>query len=162
PKSITSEKFLRATSVWEELGRIIQSVTEDPSSSSISTPLEDLLILHDELGEIMRSLEEKGLIQQKPTLRLKVLETLIDSHRASPNGSIMSSSSESGFGDEPEVPVDEETPPTPKIDKGKGRASPEPEIHEPVLSPTASFLPSPAESSEDEFEDALDTEDHLS
>lgn len=37
---------------------------------------------------------------------------------------------------ESELEVEEVSPGTPKIDKGKGRAEPEPEVHEPVLSPS--------------------------
>ena len=44
---------------------------------------------------------------------------------------------------------DEQTPTTPKVDKGKGRAEPEPEQHEPVLSPH--HLPGDSEDEDEEI-----------
>lgn len=161
--TITEGQFTKATSVWEELGRVIQHITEDPASAP-SIPLEELLILHDELGELVKRAEAKmGTVtrEKKPVLKLDGLGSML----APPETQIAAVSIEDGTIPE-EQEGEESTPTTPRIDKGKARAEPEPEKHEPVLSPTSSFLisASPTESlSEDEYESAEEGGDeHLS
>lgn len=56
-----------------------------------------------------------------------------------------------------ESPTEESSPVTPRVDKGKARAEPEPEVVEKVLSPNYSSLPSSDSDEEDEsFQDAED------
>lgn len=54
-------------------------------------------------------------------------------------------------GDSTEEPSDDDSPSTPRLDKGKGKAPPEPEIVEPVLSPRG-FAATDSDSDENEHE----------
>ena len=69
---IPEDEFTKATSVWEELGRMIQNITDDIASAP-SIPLEELLVHHDELGELVKWVQEKmpmPVAKGKPTLTL--------------------------------------------------------------------------------------------
>jgi protein phosphatase 1 regulatory subunit 37 len=146
--------------VLAELTTAIQD-TED------AVRLQELLGINDQL----RSLLAKIPAPQKPTLVLQGLgvKKINGSTPASGEGSISSGTVDLQNGhaarhDELTTPngvgvegsTDDDTPTTPRIDKGKGRAEPEPEVPEKVLSPT--FLITESESEDEEARYATDEE----
>ncbi|THG93260.1 hypothetical protein EW026_g7934 [Hermanssonia centrifuga] len=104
----------RARVVLQSLGAVIEA-TDDP------TRLEELLELNDELTS---SLARCNL--PRPGLKLTGLGISV------PNGDVepILATSESP------TEFEEDEPVTPRVDKGKARAEPEPELPEKVLSPT--------------------------
>ncbi|KAF8879272.1 hypothetical protein BD779DRAFT_1552376 [Infundibulicybe gibba] len=122
---------LRAKTIISDLGKMIQK-TDDP------TIMEELLQLNDTLITLSAKLTPPS----RPTLTLhglgKIFITTIEI--PTPHGDSSPT--------EPLSLEEDATPTTPRIDKGKGKAEPEPEVLEKVLSPT--FL---ITESEDEDED---------
>ncbi|KAF9531479.1 hypothetical protein CPB83DRAFT_904584 [Crepidotus variabilis] len=159
------EVIAKAKAVVNELSIVIQE-TEDPHR------LEDLLGINDQLLALLKKAPQTG----KPNLKLQGLGLAIDS-RTAENGdgmldgfphingrsnihatSVEQASTTSGLLE----PEDEETTPTtPKIDKGKRKAEPEPEQSDMVLSPKTFMMnentneenPYPEEDEEEERPD---------
>lgn len=102
-----------AKEVQKSLMKVIE-YTDDPSR------LEELLALNDEITSLLA-----GATPQWP--KLSGLGLRLE------NGHPVSMENEVALGELQEL---EEELLTPRIDKGKGRAEPEPELLEPVLSPT--------------------------
>ncbi|KAG6848495.1 hypothetical protein H0H93_016526 [Arthromyces matolae] len=127
-----------ARDILEELVVVIQN-TEDPLL------MEELLDVNDQLTALLRDLPAPT----KPVLTLSGLGIQLNgvgakaqrSHNGHANGNL-------GFDEE------DMTPTTPRMDKGKGRAEPEPVEHELVLSPTSVLAASAVEQdSEDDDSD---------
>jgi len=150
--------------VLAELTTAIQD-TED------AVRLQELLGINDQL----RSLLAKIPAPQKPTLVLQGLGVKINgSALVSGDGSVSSGTVDLQNGhaarhDKLTTPngvcveggtdganEDDDTPTTPRIDKGKARAEPEPEVPEKVLSPT--FLITEPDSEDEEARYATDEE----
>lgn len=133
----------KARVVVNELTTVIQE-TEDPIQ------MEELLGINDQLLALLKKVPGGG----KPTLTLYGLGLSLpgiepvggDTTLANGSPAFLNGHANGHF---PEGEDDDDTPTTPRIDKGKRKAEPEPEVPEKVLSPT--FLI--AESSEDEDED---------
>ena len=124
-----------------ELATAIQE-TEDP------VRLEELLEINDQLLGLLKKLPTAGKTS-KPILSLSGLGVSLNGGTPGTNGIVNGSNvllQDVAEDDDGEV---EDTPTTPRVDKGKRRADPEPEEIEKVLSPA--FLIS--ETSEDEDED---------
>ncbi|KAF5339788.1 hypothetical protein D9611_009036 [Ephemerocybe angulata] len=155
---------LDTRSIVGELATAIQE-TEDPSR------LEELLEINDQLLGLLKKLPSGP--RNRPNLTLKGLGLSLNeqgeasspgtSGTASParsfNGVHLNGSGSSSLSSGPSIVsgqlgMEEEedigTPTTPKVDKGKRRADPEPVEIEKVLSPASTFLISSAEGSEDE------------
>lgn len=137
-----SELAVKAHAVLAELTTAIQD-TQD------AVRLQELLGVNDQLCSLLA----KVPAPQKPTLVLQGLGAVVNGgapvdfpgtadlrhgRAAVPNGAAV----EGGVDEE------DDTPTTPRIDKGKGRAKPEPEVPEKVLSPT--FLITESESEDEE------------
>ncbi|KAF8340191.1 hypothetical protein F5887DRAFT_1076994 [Amanita rubescens] len=156
----------KAHTVLAELTTAIQD-TED------AVRLQELLGINDQL----RSLLAKIPAPQKPTLVLQGLgvKKINGSALVSGDGSVSSGTVDPQNGhaarhDEltttpngvyveggtDDTNEDDDTPTTPRIDKGKARAEPEPEVPEKVLSPT--FLITESESEDEEARYATDEE----
>lgn len=120
----------KATGLNHALAALIQKAS-DP------TRLEELLVLNDTLTDLLA-----GRYTPKPKpigLGLAISNT--NGHRSTNGSQYLEPPSDSDTGEEDE-------PTTPRVDKGKARAEPEPEVHEKVLSPTIAL------ESEDEEERA--------
>ncbi|KAF9002517.1 hypothetical protein BDQ17DRAFT_1306302 [Cyathus striatus] len=137
----SDETVQKAKDVMSEISNVIQE-TEDPMR------LEELLGINDQLLALI-----KKVPTSKPSLTLSGLglsfhtdryanTTAVNGHV---NGDTLAVPSEGDTEDE------DGTPTTPRIDKGKGRAAPEPEEPEKVLSPTTYLIGE--ENSEDEEDD---------
>ncbi|KAJ3516030.1 hypothetical protein NMY22_g14302 [Coprinellus aureogranulatus] len=141
--NIATDIATSTRAIVAELATAIQE-TDDP------VRLEELLEINDQLLGLLKKLPTTGGKAGKPTLSLRGLGLNLNGDSAT-NGHASAGSPHIGTpnpeGDDGEV--DDGTPTTPKIDKGKRRADPEPEEIEKVLSPA--FLIS--ETSEDEDED---------
>lgn len=120
----TEDLPTRSRTALQSLAALIES-TDDPSQ------LEGMLALNDELTSLLARVNAR-----RPELkRLKGLGINVEDARLS--AAIVSNghaSSDHLRTEEDEL--EEEIPVTPRIDKGKGRAEPEPEEPPPVLSPT--------------------------
>jgi len=128
----------KARVVVNELTTVIQE-TEDPIR------MEELLEINDQLLGLLKKVPGGG----RPTLTLHGLGlSFPDTEAVGGNTPLANGSPAFLNGHFPEGEDDDDTPTTPRIDKGKRKAEPE-EVYEKVLSPT--FLI--AESSEDEDED---------
>ncbi|KAH9950799.1 RNI-like protein [Amylocystis lapponica] len=117
----TAELVGRTREVQAKLVTLIETVT-DPAR------LETLLMLNDHLTSLLTRCVDPEAASTLHGLGIRV-DTAIAS---TGNGHAVAGEEK---GDVPEEEVDEE-PLTPRVDKGKGRAIPEPEEHEKVLSPT--------------------------
>ncbi|TFK65923.1 RNI-like protein [Pluteus cervinus] len=146
-----TEVIARAQSIASDLANVIQRV-EDP------VRMEELFEIHDQLMNLISKVPQppptpKVPFINKPMLALSGLGidvsgvngagTSVTAYNATGVVELLSGSpepqtSESG---------DEVTPTTPRVDKGKARAEPEPEVLEKVLSPT--FMITEEESDED-------------
>ena len=128
--------------------------------------LQELLGANDRLCALLARVPAP----RKPTLVLQGLGAavnggaLVDSpgtgdlrngHAAEPNG-VMVALGGGGGGGGGGGDAEDDTPTTPRIDKGKGRARPEPEVPEKVLSPT--FLITESESEDEEAHYAMGDE----
>ncbi|KAI0042771.1 RNI-like protein, partial [Auriscalpium vulgare] len=130
---IDPELVIRTKSLLPALAEIIQSPTA-------TDRLDELLNLNDSLTSMVAQASPRPRITlQGLGMDLKPVGFDQDAHRISPGGSTMGN----GHVHSPNGKVDnlieddaEEMPSTPKIDKGKGKAPPEPEVVEPVMSPT--------------------------
>lgn len=121
---------------------VLLDLTNAIQSTSDANRLEELLLANDDL---MAALKEVATVanSDRPSLKLQGLGlSFVDGSSSTdkkldyadgrvPNGSLQSIPNGEGL-HENRYPE----PMTPKIDKGKGRAEPEPEEHEKVLSPT--------------------------
>lgn len=131
----------KARVVVNELTTVIQE-TEDPIQ------MEELLGINDQLLGLLKKVPGGG----RPTLTLHGLGLSLPGTEAVGVNTTLANGSPAflnGHADGYFPEGEDDTPTTPRIDKGKRKAEPEPEVHEKVLSPT--FLI--AESSEDEDED---------
>jgi protein phosphatase 1 regulatory subunit 37 len=137
-----AELAVKAHAVLAELTAAIQDAED-------AVRLQELLGANDQLCSLLA----KVPAPQKPTLVLQGLGAVVNG--AAPVDSPGTADLRNGRAVMPngvavEGGVDEEadTPTTPRIDKGKGRAKPEPEVPEKVLSPT--FLITESESEDEE------------
>ena len=136
------ELAVKAHAILAELTTAIQDTAD-------AMRLQELLGINDQLCSLLT----KVPAPQKPTLVLQGLGAVVNGaapvdapgtadlrngRAAAPNGVAVDGG----------VDEEDETPTTPRIDKGKGRAKPEPEVPEKVLSPT--FLITESESEDDE------------
>jgi protein phosphatase 1 regulatory subunit 37 len=128
-------------SIIGELATAIQE-TEDP------VRLEELLEINDQLLGLLKKLPAAGKAS-KPILSLSGLGLSLNGGTPGKNGIVNGSSVLPQDAAEDDEEEEADTPTTPRVDKGKRRADPEPEEIEKVLSPA--FLIS--ETSEDEDED---------
>ena len=137
-----------------ELGKLIE--TEDSPER-----VEELLGLCDRINFLLAKVPSAR--PSKPQLQglgLKINNDLIlDRNGASSNGLLANGNGDITRSESPDQYGDEEpSPTTPKVDKGKGRAEPEPEQHEPVLSPSH-FLVGESEDEDEEGHRFLHLED---
>ncbi|KAF9477211.1 RNI-like protein [Pholiota conissans] len=136
------ELTAKSKAIASELALVIQE-TEDPSR------LEELLGINDQLLSLLKKVPAGG----KPNLRLQGLGLAYSSSQSSsedgdgrldglPNINGRTNALEADSEDNSITNFDDEdvTPTTPKIDKGKRRAEPEPEEPEMVLSPNISKM----------------------
>lgn len=125
-----------------ELGKLVQSELS-------SERVEDMLALCDRINAQLG----KMLSARPSKLQLQGLGLRFEGGGAARNGLFLN-------GDTPHADeFDESIPTTPRIDKGKGRAEPEPERHEPVLLGQRNFLVGESDDEGDqEFLDAEDTD----
>ncbi|KAI0300513.1 hypothetical protein B0F90DRAFT_1810386 [Multifurca ochricompacta] len=137
-KQVDSELIKRTKAFLPSLAEIIRT-------SSESTRLDELLYLNDALISLL------ARASPKPRISLQGLGIELNGLRDPPTGA---HGANNGFLDNQIVPsgntegvTDEDVLSTPRLDKGKGKAPPEPEIVEPVLS-TAGFTA--ADSDEEE------------
>ncbi|KAF8066528.1 hypothetical protein FPV67DRAFT_1767437 [Lyophyllum atratum] len=172
PKSTSSvvlpALFRDARALVGELAGVIQR-TDDPGT------MEELLGVNDALTGLLKQVPAPATLpaQGRPVLTLPLkglglsgvqgMNGVGGSPRAGagsrvPNGHGGVNGVGVGVNGKEEGEREELTPTTPRVDKGKGRAEPEPEELGKVLSPTASLLPGPEVSSEDEDERYLDME----
>uniref|UniRef100_A0A0W0F6R5 RNI-like protein n=1 Tax=Moniliophthora roreri TaxID=221103 RepID=A0A0W0F6R5_MONRR len=162
---LTPEELInKSRGVIKELGMVITSGQDDVGPER----LEELLSLNDELTGLTTKAEETAVTgraptptgnpvapvmgegrQGRPALTLQGLGIKFNNTR---NGSTHDEKATNGGVSSTE---DEElpSPTTPKIDKGKQKAEPEPIEHEKVLSPTASFLIAESNSDGEDDED---------
>lgn len=151
PDATTASVIESAKEASKALMDLIEQTT-DP------TRLEALLALNDNLtGLLARSVPQPS--------KLQGLGVVIDTGSPdSAEGVIINGHSPGIAGEESGI-EDEEEPVTPRIDKGKGRAEPEPEFPEPVLSTPFLVAESDEEDGEahlavsDEIEDAISPTD---
>ncbi|KLO15169.1 RNI-like protein [Schizopora paradoxa] len=131
PEAVDVEE-LRAQSMLaiEGLSDVIQAA-EDPVF------IEELFFLNDSISSLVKQLSDVKPMSRKSSISGSSVTTV--------NGGLMLHIPNNTMPRPSIVTPDEEdeetivqSPETPRIDKGKGRAAPEPEIHEKVLSP--SFL----------------------
>ncbi|RDB16470.1 hypothetical protein Hypma_002780 [Hypsizygus marmoreus] len=156
---LTKGEILQAAKdVTNELAEVITK-TDDPIS------MEQLLDLNDQITALVRDVEKLSSsttdagANGRPVLTLHGLGLGLPTGPAnSANGTAPNGISEERTGTMMEGEEEEDivTPTTPRIDKGKGRAEPEPEEPEKVLSPTAAFL-----LADEDEEDEDDEERHL-
>lgn len=106
--------------------------------------MEQLFVLNDQLNSLL----EKVPPIIKPVLKLQGLGLNLNGQDMKVNGNGQAIHDSPLGVEHLRQAEDDETPTTPRIDKGKGRAEPEPEEPEKVLSPT--FL---ITESDDEYED---------
>ncbi|KAF8638634.1 hypothetical protein AX17_002059 [Amanita inopinata Kibby_2008] len=157
PSSESVEEITnKARAVVIELTAAIQG-TEDP------VQMEELLGINDQLLGLLSKVPTPG----RPTLSLQGLGFMVNGGSASsqeseqtvtkdlPNGrppqsddQLVPNGIREECGGKGEGEDEEATPTTPWMDKGKGRAAPEPEVPEKILSPT--FLITETEEDEDE------------
>ncbi|TFK36219.1 hypothetical protein BDQ12DRAFT_687045 [Crucibulum laeve] len=131
-----AEVSAKARGVVTELTTVIQE-TEDP------VRLEELLEINDRLMSMLKKVPGGG----KPTLTLKGLDPF-DESSPKVSGSPGMNGHVNGIAEHDEEDDEEHTPTTPRADKGKQRAEPEPEEPEKVLSPT--FLITESESDDED------------
>lgn len=110
----------RSRTTLQSLGAVIESTTD-------ASNLQEMLSLNDDITSLLARVSAR-----RPELkRLKGLGIDVPEHRLSPEVA------RNGYFTADHVTSDEDDGPvTPRLDKGKQRAEPEPEVPEPVLSPT--------------------------
>lgn len=140
--SMASDIALNARTVVAELATAIQE-TDDP------VRLEELLEINDQLLGLLKKLPAAGGKPGKPTLSLRGLGLSLHGDTPAVNGHANGISAKASPSIDDYAEADD-TPTTPRIDKGKRRADPEPEEIEKVLSPALLL----SETSEDEDEEA--------
>jgi protein phosphatase 1 regulatory subunit 37 len=116
---------------------LLPTLTEIIQTSSDSARLDELLGLHDTLISLLARASPKPKDNlQGLGIELNGLKDLMsDPHRADNGGSFFDNHVVTPLGGDTEELTDDDALSTPRLDKGKGRAAPEPEIVEPVLSP---------------------------
>ncbi|KZT25850.1 RNI-like protein [Neolentinus lepideus HHB14362 ss-1] len=146
---VDGEVIKKVKNIMRPLATLVEA-TVDP------TRLDELLGLNDSLMTLLRrtpsgkeALQEIGLITEVPSPRQSGKDVSI----TIPNGHV----SENGHADEDEVLA------TPKIDKGKGRAEPEPEEPEKILSPTKFLISESDDEDEDgeKYHDATEAQEFV-
>jgi protein phosphatase 1 regulatory subunit 37 len=144
----------KAYTIIEELQTSIQ-ITEDP------VKLEELLGVNDQLLVLVKQVPSSGQVRPQLTLEGLGLGLSFDTEHDDVKDGVGSASESRKAVDVEEVKGEEEdeevlTPTTPRVDKGKGRAEPEEEELEKVLSPSYVI-------DSDEGEDeVVDEEDYFS
>jgi protein phosphatase 1 regulatory subunit 37 len=124
---VDPELIARAKALLPGLAEIIQT-------SSDSTRVDELLGLNDALTSLLARATPKPRISlQGLGIKLNGLETT-DAHEAG-NGSVSPDNHVVTPSGDAEELADDDALSTPRIDKGKGKAPPEPEVVESVLSP---------------------------
>lgn len=132
PHVLDPEVADAAREAMKSLAKVIEA-TEDPSQ------LEEMLALNDDITALLK----RATVQKRPTLSGLGIR-LENGHPVAENGAALGADLQG---------ADDDEPLTPRVDKGKGRAEPEPEPLEPVLSPTRVTLDS--EDEEGEVVDSL-------
>jgi protein phosphatase 1 regulatory subunit 37 len=141
--SMAADIAANARAVVAELATAIQE-TDDP------VRLEELLEINDQLLGLLKKVPAAGGKASRPILSLRGLGLNIPGDAAPANGFANGSGAKASPSiDDYENEV-EDSPTTPRVDKGKRRADPEPEVIEKVLSPALLIN----ETSEDEDEEA--------
>lgn len=119
------------TSVVEAAKEASKALMDLIERTTSTARLEELLALNDNLtGSLARSVPQTGKLQGLGVVIETSMTNGVDDANFG-NGHTLDA-----LGDDDTI--DDEDPMTPRIDKGKGRAEPEPEVLEPVLS--TSFL----------------------
>jgi protein phosphatase 1 regulatory subunit 37 len=142
----------------ERAKALLPTLTEIIRTCSDSARLDELLSLNDTLISLLARASPKPKITlQGLGIELNGLRELTsDAHRADNGGSFLDNHVVTPLGgDSSEELMDDDGLSTPRLDKGKGRAAPEPEIVEPVLSPRGFAV---ADSDEDEIEHEAEQE----
>jgi len=121
----------------ERAKAFLPTLTEIIQTCSDSARLDELLSLHDTLISLLARASPKPKDNlQGLGLELNGLRVLTSGvHVADNGGSFLDNHVVTPLGGDTEELTDDDALSTPRLDKGKGRAAPEPEIVEPVLSP---------------------------
>ncbi|KAG2124709.1 hypothetical protein BD769DRAFT_1466747 [Suillus cothurnatus] len=128
---------------------IIDQITEKVQTTTDITLLEELLGLCDKLNSAITQLPSTS--PSRPLRHGLGLDI---------PSAVISSADRDALHERPADLSEDDTPLTPKVDKGKGRAEPEPEEPEKVLSPT--FMITESEDEEEDDSRFLGAEDQIS
>jgi len=127
-----------ALELVERATTLLPGLVEVIRTRSDSGRLDELLNLNDTLVSLIAQASPKP----KASLQGLGLELNGLGNPGPNNGSgMVNNHVVSPRGDSTEEPSDDDSPSTPRLDKGKGRAAPEPEIVKPVLSPRGFAAP---------------------
>jgi protein phosphatase 1 regulatory subunit 37 len=138
-----------ALELIERAKTLLPGLVEVIRTCSDSGRLDELLNLNDTLVSLVSQASPKP----KASLQGLGLELNGLGNPGANNSSGMVNHIVSPRGDSTEEPSDDDSPSTPRLDKGKGKAPPEPEIVKPVLSPRGFAAPdSDSDSDSDEIE----------
>lgn len=139
-----------ALELIERAKTLLPGLVEVIRTCSDSGRLDELLNLNDTLVSLVAQASPKP----KASLQGLGLELNGLGNPGANNGSgMVNNHIVSPRGDSTEEPSDDDSPSTPRLDKGKGKAPPEPEIVKPVLSPRGFAAPdSDSDSDSDEIE----------
>jgi len=121
-----------ALELIERAKALIPTLVEAIRTCSNSGRLDELLNLNDTLVSLIAQ------ASPKPKAGLQGLGLELNGlgdPGANNNSGVVNNHIVSPRGDSTEEPSDDDSPSTPRLDKGKGKAPPEPEVVKPVLSP---------------------------
>jgi hypothetical protein len=135
------ELIERAKTLLPGLVKVIRTCSD-------SSRLDEILNVNDTLVSLIAQASPKP----KASLQGLGLELNgLGNPKANDGSGVVNSHVVSPRGDSTEEPSDDDSPSTPRLDKGKGKAPPEPEIVRPVLSPRGFAAPD-SDSDENEHE----------
>jgi len=137
-----------ALELIERAKALLPGLVEAIRTCSDSGRVDELLNLNDTLVSLVAQASPKP----KPSLQGLGLELNgLGDPGANSGSGMVNNHIVSPRGDSTEEPIHNDSPSTPRLDKGKGKAPPEPEIVEPVLSPRGFAAPD-SDSDENEHE----------
>jgi len=130
-----------APELIERTKAVLPLLAEIIRTSSNSTRLDDLLSLNDTLTSLLPR------ASPKPRISLQGLAIDLNGLTVSHTGNGSGVHENHASGDREEL-TDDDVLSTPRLDKGKGKAPPEPEAVEPVLTPPGGFTVADSDSEE--------------